>query len=147
MDEKENITPENKEKRVIGKPFVKGDDPRREGNGRKKGRSMRKLFKTFLKRVVDIDNPFTDEGERLTVKEALALRMMYDAFSSSTDAIDRHRAFKMIMEYTDPVSKQIDHTTKGEKIGGGIEGLPIEKQIAILKIMESENDATTENNG
>lgn len=137
---------EEKEVKKLGRPFEKGDDPRRKGNGRKKGKSFKKLTKQALMVESDFENPITEELQRLTLKEQAVILLVRDATKPDEDPTVRHRALERILKIVEPPVERIDHTTKGEKIGGGLHDLPIEKQIAILKILEGD-DATTENHG
>lgn len=125
------------------KPFKKGDDPerwaKRENVGRPKGKSVKKILREILAAKISMEDPETSEIIEVDKKTAIAIRLVVDAYADDDPNI-RQRAAKMIFDHTDPVKTKIDHTSKGESLNTPFANMPLSKRMAILEILESEND-------
>lgn len=88
------------------KPFKKGYDERRNSNGANAGsQSLKSILDRLLSGKVEInDRGITIEA---TQKEAIALKMVADAYSN-TDPNIRLKAAKSIFDYTDPIPKDVN---------------------------------------
>ena len=128
---------ENEDKRHKNlKPFKKGDPKERWDNrnnaGRPKGRSIKGIFREILLGKCQIEDPEGAGYLKVEKKTAIAIRLIYDAYSDK-DPVIRQKAAKLVLDYTDPIKQKIKHDGKIETTG--FLDLPIEKRLAILEII------------
>ena len=90
----------------------------KQGNTKNVGRKPGKMLKTILEEMLNKQIAIEDiDGitKKMTTREAIALRLINDAFTDEDPNI-RHRAAKQIFEHTDPIDNKLDITTDGEPI-------------------------------
>jgi len=103
-----------------GVPFKKGDDPRRNTEGRRTGA---RSFTTIVKEALSVMSGIKDDdGNELTMEQVLAKKVVADAIKSGDTALRR-----LVWNYMDGMPQQkMDITSGGETIQtpiyGGISG-------------------------
>jgi hypothetical protein len=111
-DKGEDKTENTAEKVQIGKPFQKGDDPRRNLGGRPLGvENFKTIFERALKRLADVNQKDPDELYEEIISNGLKSARSGD-FKFYKDLLDRI--------YGKP-KESIDHTTGGEKLNQKME--------------------------
>jgi len=107
-----NLLHKQKKKRIIGKPFQKGDE-RINREGRKDGSTN---FKTdFLRAIESLKNADTDQSIEITDLIRLALEKMVKAIQLGDHRFDKVY-IDLLNRYYGTPTQNIDHTTKGEKM-------------------------------
>ena len=107
-----NLLHKQEKKRVIGKPFQKGD-VRINREGRKDGSTN---FKTdFLNAISALKNADTNKSIEITDLIRLALEKMIKAIQLGDHRFDKVYIDTLNRFYGTP-TQNIDHTTKGEKM-------------------------------
>ena len=89
------------------KNFAKGDDARRNLDGRPKGSvSLKTILDRMLETVVETED-MDGLPVKMTAKEAIALKQLANAFKASDPNVQL-KAAKQIFEHTDPITKEVN---------------------------------------
>lgn len=124
---KKRGTPENL------KPFVKGEDERRNLEGRPQGsQSLKTIFDKLLNIVVDTED-LDGLPIRLTAKEAIALKQLQNAIKGADPNVQL-KAAKQIFEHTDPITKEVNQTV--DMTVNGQNELTAEQTDALIKHLQ-----------
>lgn len=79
----------------------------------------------------------SEEKSGMTALEAVIKSMIHKAVKGDTTAA------KLVLDrFYGLAAQKIDHTTKGEGLNSPFNRMDLNKRIAILEILESENDTT-----
>ena len=116
-------------------PFKKGNDERRNKDGRPEGQSLKSILDRLLERKIKVE----DMGEvvEVTRKEAIALDMIVTALTDEDPNITM-KAAKFIFDNTDPITKDV-------KLGGEVattlklDALTIEEKLQMVEILKKAN--------
>ncbi len=111
------------------KPFKKGHDERRNTYGASAGsQSLKAILERLLAGKIKVD----EDGVivEITKKEAIAMKMVVDAFADDDPNI-RLKAAKSIFDYTDPIPKDVNLNVQNIE---GDKELTEEEAAQIMKI-------------
>jgi len=113
--------------------FKKGNDERRNVTGANAGaQSLKAILERLLSKEIEVND--IDGIEKLTRKEAIALKMVKAALQDGQDPNVMLKASKQIFENTDPITKDIN-------LGGvidvtGEKELSAKSTAALVKILK-----------